>query len=379
MGGAEAEARRTVEHLYQAGVEIEVLTTCVHDFRSDWGRNHYLAGVTRANGVPVQRFPVKPRDRAAFDAVNLKLMHDQPVTPVEEQIYVRENVCSPALTDYIARHQGEYLYIFIPYLFGTTYWGIDACKGKAVLIPCLHDEAYARLGVIQKMFAQVQRIMLFTEAERRLARLLYRLPDDRLMLLGAGVDTDWSADGDAFRHKYGIRDSFILYAGRKDTGKNVDLLIDYFRRYRANKSGSLELILIGGGPLPVEVKPNEGIRDLGYVPLQDKYNAYGAAALLCQPSLKESFSIVLMEAWMAGTPVLVHERCAVTREHCIHSNGGLYFADYAEFEACLDLMLNRPGMRAAMGVDGRRYVLDNYCWDIIVGRYRALLDRMAKD
>ena len=46
-GGAEAEARRTAEHLHRAGVPVEVLTTCVRDFRADWSVNHHRPGDLR--------------------------------------------------------------------------------------------------------------------------------------------------------------------------------------------------------------------------------------------------------------------------------------------------------------------------------------------
>lgn len=374
-GGAEAEARRTVEHLHQAGMPVQVLTTCVRDFYANWGHNDHKAGRTVENGIPVHRFPVRHRDREAFDAVNWKLMHGISVQPEEEEIYVRENVRSPALTEYIAEHRDDYQFIFIPYMFGTTYWGIQACEGQAFLIPCLHDEAYARMGVFRRMFSQVQHLIFHTSTELALAHSLYDLAEDNPTLLGEGVDTDFSADASAFKDKYGITHPFILYAGRKDAGKNVDLLVDYYCRYRARGSNDVNLVLIGAGTPPDEINLDEGILDFGFVPLQDKYNAYAAATVLCQPSLRESFSLVLMEAWVAGTPALVHGGCAVTREHCVNSDGGLYFENYAEFEACLDLLLSQSNLRKTLGSNGRRYVLENYRWDMIINRYRSLLDQ----
>jgi glycosyltransferase involved in cell wall biosynthesis len=377
LGGAETAARRTVEQLHRSGVSIEVLTTCVRDFHADWGRNAHKAGSALENGIPVHHFPVRRRDREAFDTVNWKLMHGISVPPEEEEIYIRENVRSPALTRYIAEHRKDYQFVFTPYMFGTTYWGIQACEGEAFLIPCLHDEAYARMGIFRHMFSQVKNLIFYSSAELELARSLYCLPEDVSVLLGTGVDTDFVTDAPAFRTQYTITSPFILYAGRKDIGKNVDLLIDYFRRYRAQRDNDVNLVLIGGGALP-EANHNEGILDLGYIPLQDKYNAYAAATVLCQPSLKESFSLVLMEAWVAGTPALVHSRCAVTKEHCTNSNGGLYFENYAEFEACLDLLLNQSSLREALGLNGRRYVLENYRWDVIVDRYRSLLNQTTR-
>ncbi len=377
-GGAEAETRRTAEHLHRAGVPVEILTTCVKEFQADWAQDYHRPGVTRENDVLVRRFPVAARDRVAFDAVNLKLMRSQPITSEEEEIFVRHNVNSFALTEYIREHLVEYIFVFIPYLFGTTYAGVAACEGKALLIPCLHDESYARLTVTRRMVSQVRKLILHSPAELALAADLYPLPEDRPILLGEGVDTDFVTDAADFRRRYGVAGPFILYAGRKDEGKNVDVLIEYFRRYRRGRKAPLDLILLGGGQLPVPVAANEGIRDLGFVPVQDKYNAYAAATLLCQPSQRESFSLVLMEAWVAGTPALVHSDCAVTRDHCVRGRGGLCFASYPEFEACLDLLLDYSPLRKRLGANGREYVLDNYRWDVIVDRYRALFAEVVK-
>ena len=378
-GGAEAEARRTAEHLQRAGVPVEVLTTCVREFRADWGVNYHQPGTYEENGVMVRRFPVRKRNGAAFDAVNAKLMAGRRVTPEEERIYVEEMVRSPALEDYIAAQQGQYIFVFIPYMFGTTYWGIPACGGSALLMPCLHDEAYARMDIIGQMSAQVRGVLFLSSAEMALAKWLYDLPDDVCRLMGGGVDTDWTGDADAFRRVYDLDKPFVLYAGRKDRGKNVDLLIRYFRRYRQASQVDVDLVLIGGGALPVELAVDEGIHDLGFVPVQAKYDAYAAAAVLCQPSVQESFSIVLMEGWLAGKPALVHAHCSVTKEHCVRSNGGLYFANYREFSACLDLLMTRPALAESLGQQGRRYVLQNYHWDTIVTRYRALFDEFAAE
>ena len=84
---------------------------------------------------------------------------------------------------------------------------------------------------------------------------------------------------------------------------------------------------------------NAGVRDLGYLDAAAKAAAYAAAAVVCQPSVNESFSIVLMEAWLAGTPVLVHARCPVTTHHVFQAGGGLAFDDFYEFAEALDLLL----------------------------------------
>jgi glycosyltransferase involved in cell wall biosynthesis len=187
------------------------------------------------------------------------------------------------------------------------------------------------------------------------------------------MDTDISHNAQRFREKYDIKNDFLLYAGRRDSGKNVSMLLEYFSRYKESYSDELKLVLIGKGELDIPKGHQHDIIDLGFVPLQDKFDAYAAATLFCMPSLNESFSIVIMESWLCDTPVLVHAGCEVTKDHCIKSNGGLYFNDYDEFEECVKYFLAHPTKRDMMAQNGKKYVITNYSWEIIVERYKRLL------
>jgi glycosyltransferase involved in cell wall biosynthesis len=116
--------------------------------------------------------------------------------------------------------------------------------------------------------------------------------------------------------------------------------------------------------------PSADIADLGFVTEQEKLDAYAAAEIFCQPSLNESFSYVIMEAWLCGTPCLVHEKCEVTRDHAVSSGGGLYFNTPADFSRSLGLMLNDSDLKQRMSTAGREYVLDNFAWKHIVTKFK---------
>jgi glycosyltransferase involved in cell wall biosynthesis len=132
---------------------------------------------------------------------------------------------------------------------------------------------------------------------------------------------------------------------------------------------------VGKGAVAIPPDRHHDILDLGFLPEQDKLDAYAAALALCQPSLNESFSIVMMEAWVAGTPALVHANCAVTREHCLEANGGLFFADAEEFAETVELLRSAPALRQALGVQGRRYVLRHFTWEAVVENYLEAFKR----
>jgi glycosyltransferase involved in cell wall biosynthesis len=373
-GGAEALARGTAEHLCRRGLPVEVLTTCARDIYSDWGRDHYRSGTESVNGVPVRRFPVRPnRDRQAFDAINVRLMAGGTVSPADEEIFIREMINSPALMDYIAAHGEDYVFLFVSYMFGTTYWGVQACPEQSWLVPCLHDESYAYMAIYRDMFAKAKGVLFLSRPERDLARRLYPIANKPAYLVGAGVDTDYAGDAAAFRLAFGIEGPFILYAGRKDAAKNVPLLIEYVRRYRQSQESDLKLVLAGGGALLGETAPAASVCDLGRISRRELFDAYAAALALCQPSMYESFSYVLMESWVAGTPALVYEPCAVTTDFVRQANGGLYFSDYDEFEACVNVLLARPALREQLGAQGRAYVREHFAWDVVAESYAGLL------
>lgn len=380
-GGAEAECRSLVEHLDESGIKVEVLTTCVKEFLSDWNHNYHKAGSVKINNITVRRFPVRQRNVEKFDAVNYKLMNNIDITSEEEQIYFDEMINSPELNEYIKENPNMYYcFVFIPYMFGTTYWGVKQCPGKSILIPCLHDESYAYMSLIREMVKSVTGIIFHANPEYELAKRLYNLSEVRTAVLGEGVDTNYLSltNGQRFRDKYGIKDKFILYAGRKDKGKNVDELIEYFITYKTTRpNNNLKLVLIGGGSIYIPIDHKDYILDLGFIDKQDKYDAYSAATIFCNPSKNESFSIVTMESWLAETPVVVNGYCEVTKSFCKESNGGLYYTNFYEFYSIISLLEQDEELNKRLGVNGRRYVISNFSWDAVIEKYVNFFNKIG--
>jgi glycosyltransferase involved in cell wall biosynthesis len=377
-GGAEIAARGYLEHLARRGWDVEVLTTCIRDFHSDWSSNERPAGVEKVRGVPVRRFQVRQRDADVFARLNRRLIQGASLTPEEERHFMREMINCPGLVGFISNHQDEYQFFFTPYLFSTTYWGSRAAPERSWILPCLHDEEYARMSIIKDMMESVHGIMFKSRAEMGLARRLFNLQQVTCGVIGDGIDTDVSGNAAAFRDKYDLKSPFILYVGRKDIGKNTPLLVDYFARYKAVRDNALKLVLVGSGGISIPSQVNDDVTDLGYVSTEDKYGAYRAATIFCQPSVNEAFSLVIMESWLCSTPVIVNGHCEVTVDHVRSSNGGLYFNTYAEFAGCIDYLLENPKQATRMAKLGARYVYANFTWDKVIDRFiRLVLDQSS--
>jgi glycosyltransferase involved in cell wall biosynthesis len=196
-------------------------------------------------------------------------------------------------------------------------------------------------------------------------------PHPEGQVVGFGL-SHLEGDSHRFRKESGIHSPFVLYSGRIESAKNVPQLVQNFVEYKRRRKSSLKLVLMGHGPEPIP-KHSDVIR-LGFKHGQAKADVYAAAAVLCQPSVNESFSIVVMESWLCGVPVLVHADCAVTWEHVVRSNGGLYFRDYDEFEAALDLMLGDESFRRRLCENGMRYARAQYNWYVVLQRFQDALE-----
>lgn len=372
-GGAEQESNYLAHSLKSAGAEVEVFTTCVREASADRSINTLEAGVKEETGITVRRFPVRQRNLERFIPANLKIYNGESVTLEEEEAYYGEDINSPEMYQYIKEHRNEYkCFIFIPYMYGTTYNGSKECPDNCIMIPCLHDESYAYLRLTKKMLERMNGIIFHAEPEYMLAKKICKLDNVKTAVLGEGIDTDWceQCNAERFRNKFKIKGDFILFAGRKDAGKKADELLKFFCRYiEINQFRTVDLVFIGGGNIDIPEKYKNRVHDLGFVSIEDKHDAFAAATVLCNPSYFESFSLVVMESWLAKRPVLVSEHCAVTTDFCIKTNGGLYFKDFVTFAGTVDFLLDNEDVARKMGENGFEYVMNNFTHETIAKRY----------
>jgi hypothetical protein len=59
--------------------------------------------------------------------------------------------------------------------------------------------------------------------------------------------------------------------------------------------------------------------------------------------------------------------------HCRRSNGGLWFANYPEFEEMVARLEVDEKLRNALGANGRDFVRHEYGWPAVLGRFEAAL------
>jgi len=376
-GGAEVLIQSWAERMHKRGHRSEVLTTCARDHFT-W-KNELPPGEETIAGVTVRRFPVNPRDQRRYLHYQQRISSGQQLSREEEEEWIGEGVTSDDLRRYIRDHREEFdCFIFAPYLFGVTYFGVKSAPEKAILVPCLHDEPYAYLKIIRDLFKISAGVFFNSRPEAELARWLTEVDGGKTAIVGMGIEPPHVPDPEKFRRKFDIDFPYILYSGRREGGKNTPLLIEYMRLFKRHQKTDLKLLLMGTGEILLNRKDAGAIRDLGYISEEDKWNGYAASLALCQPSTNESLSIVLLESWLAGRPGLVNAFCPVTVDHCLRSQGGLYFRDYYEFEECLLYLLDHPEKASRLGENGREYVRQNFSWKKVLDRLEDGIRRVIK-
>jgi glycosyltransferase involved in cell wall biosynthesis len=235
------------------------------------------------------------------------------------------------------------------------------------------------MDIFRPLFHLPRAIGYISEPERALVQRVTQNVYVPAAVTGAGISRPADVSADRFRAKYGMTGDFALYVGRIHQSKNVPELLAHFERFQKEDAeatnGRLDLILIGKSHIKLPHHP--GILHLGFVSEQDKYDALAAATLLIMPSLFESLSMITLEAWLLGVPVLANGRCEVLKFQCRQSNGGLYYTNYEEFVLALRMLQASAGLRTRLGRQGQAFVQRHYRPDHVLGHYCHLLDMIV--
>jgi glycosyltransferase involved in cell wall biosynthesis len=375
-GGAELHARYIVELLAKHHA-VDVLTTCASDYVT-W-RNEFAPGTEMLRGVQIRRFPVsQERNPDLFGRMSVHVF-DHPHSIADELTWLdSEGPTSPALIAHLGAHDADYDYvIFFSYRYYLSYHGVRAVPNKAILVPTAERDSALGLAVFGPIFRGVRAFMYNSPEERAMIQAVSRNTDVPGVVVGVGSDVPRHTSPERFRQKYHLHDPFVLYVGRIDENKGCRELFSYFTSYRPRLGQRLTLVLIGNSILPIPKHSN--IRHLGYVSDQDKFDALAAAELLAMPSYYESLSMVALEAWALGKPVLANGRCDVLRGQCIRSRAGLFYDTFDEFAETLFTLTTYKPLTESLGENGRRFYEQHYAWPVIERKYLDMLNQLAAE
>lgn len=376
-GGAEQHARYIAEHL-APHVEVEVLTTCAHRDYISW-KNELPAGKEMVHGIAVHRFKnAVERNPIEFARWSDKVFTQKHSINDELAWLDAEGPTSPDLIDHIRKHEADYdFFIFFSFRYHHSFHGARAVASKAILVPTAERDGALGLGIYPPLFRGVRAFMYNSYEERALIQGVSNNESVPGVVVGVGSEIPERSNAGRFRQKFNIRDRFAIYVGRIDENKGCVELFDFFEHYSASLVDGMHLVLIGTAHVPIPNHPR--VHHLGFVEDQDKYDAMAAAEVLVMPSYLESLSMVALEAWAMGKPVLANAKCDVLQGQCLRSNAGLFYANYPEFAETLRAIDTTPSLQAALGRNGRVFFERNYAWPVIVKKYVDMLDQLARE
>lgn len=323
------------------------------------GGSDFREGTTRSERATIHRFPPEtsaPSSDAAASAA----------AP-------GSGFASPALVTRLAECRAEFDLVVV---FGAgTRLAAEAAgvsPERAVLLPFaegLADDDPAAAAAFERAAACV----FGSEAEE--VALLDRHGLHRRMreTVSGALLLRQAVDPDGFREREGLRPRHLVYPGPLQPGRGVEELLRYFASFLASHPrAALDLVLFAPAGIRLPRRPE--IRLVGPEDAQARLDAIGGAMLAVLPARLSSFASQALEPLSLGTPLLVNASAGELVEVCRAAAGGLYYGNYEEFEAILELALTDPALFTRLGECGREYSNSRNDWTEVVAAYdRAFL------
>jgi glycosyltransferase involved in cell wall biosynthesis len=369
-GGAEYHARLIAEKLSRH-FAVEVFTTTACDYVT-WA-HHFPEGREELNGVRVNRFRVqRPRDPEAFGRVQKLIFNEEHAAADEMRWLEEEGPLVPGLLRELDRREKEFaFFLFFSYRYYHSYHGVKRFPAKAILVPTAEHDEVIYLDLFKEFFKLPAAIVYNSPEERE---LIERVSGNAAVpgeVVGVGSEVPERIDAAATRARLGIAGRYVVYIGRLDENKGVPELFRFFLRLQAEEATGLKLVLVGKACVPVPDDP--AIVHVGFQEDAEKFGLLAGAEFLVMPSQYESLSMVALEAWAIGRPVLANGRTEVLRGQCRRSNAGLWYADYDEFRGAFLALAGDAGLRRRLGANGAAFFRENYSWEIIEAKYLKII------
>lgn len=367
-GGAELLARGMSRELNKRGVETVVFTTCSRSPYDSWWNDHYQPGTYDVEGIQTKRFATG-KERRPYDAVIKKISLGKQLSTQDENDFFDYGINSPDLVDAVADYiSDEYELIALPYFHGATHSVINRYPEKISVVPCFHDELQFYWAATERLLRNSKHIFFNAHEEKQLTIKQYGLQVGRRIVESpvTGVGVELPVNGQPTGE--GVPDSYFIYAGRKERGKNVHVMCEWFREYVRRFNRRTKLVFIGGGDESL-VPRNDCFLDFGFVSEARKLELMKHSKAVINLSENESFSIVIMEGWLCGVPSVVSAGCPVTMNHVRRCNGGLYVANSEEFGLALKYLEDNETVRRGLAANGQRYLTREFSYDAVLSKY----------
>lgn len=220
-----------------------------------------------------------------------------------------------------------------------------------------------------------------TEAEQY---NLMGVKPEKIQIIPNGIDLTEHENlptANVFRKKYGIQQNqkIILYVGRLDSTKGIDLLIRSFAEI-LTKERYTRLFIIGGGEqkgdleqIVTSLNLENNISFTGFVTKEDKMAAYVDADVFVTPSFT-GFPMTFLEACLCGTPIVTTDK----GDFLDWIDGEVGFVvkyNQEELAEAILRILCDDELRRRFAERGQELVQSRYNWGAIVKEIEAIYQK----
>ena len=382
VGGAESYCRGLSECLAASGHDVHVLTAGMSNAEAFYELGHPAAGPSHEEigGVHVDRIPYGDMVYRSAGLISARGMSNAGATRrvIDRS---RRRFCT-RLQSAVARLAPDVV-LALPHLFPNVRCLLSAASDTPLVIaPMLHErDPNWPFDEVKQAVARADGVVALTSHEAERLIDAYGAAPDRIAIVPPGITPSTTSAA-----RQSATPPRIAYAGRLTTGKNLDLLFAAMRRVW-QVLPDVQLVLAGAsGDIDIEAQRlaaaevPDGEKDRIIVidaPTDGEMRAIlEEASAVVSPSLRESFGIVILEAWAVGTPVVAVDT-PVARSIVSQGQDGLLAAPSpSAFADAMLLLLRDAPLAAELGAAGRAKALDTYTWsrsaESLLSLYRRL-------
>ena len=266
----------------------------------------------------------------------------------------------------------------------ATQRGARRARIPVVFLGALHvaDEWNYDREMIFRAIRAADAYIAHTEFERD--HVVARGVDpDKVRVIGGGVDVDRfsRAAGAATRRRLQIgAEPVVLMLSKHVARKRFDVLIGAMRRVW-RRAPETVLVLAGGRtPYTAEIEAmlaglaaerRANVRLLSDIEEEDKPSLLAASDLFVLPSARDSFGIVLAEAWACSKPVIGVD-CGAIGSLISDGEDGLRvpYEDVEALAAAILRLVEDPALRRRLGERGLEKARRQFSWEIVTREVR---------
>lgn len=233
----------------------------------------------------------------------------------------------------------------------------------------------------------ISALIALQESERQQA-LAHRVPPERIVILPNGIDpTDMeqAPPPGCFRHRLGIapQQPLILFLGRINKKKGADMLVEAFAQL-PNRAAHLVIAGPDDGQLAevqalIKKYGLEGRVSLpGLVTGPEVLAAFRDSDLFVLPCRADTFPVVIMEACLAGTPMVITDRCEIA--HLVQDRAGEVVPfDAARFAQAMNSLLTDSEKYAQYKDNCARLISDTFSIHAVVDQLEGIYRRASEE